>query len=646
MLIDVIIGKTRLVTDATCLRAGLWRFLAYSPQNALLPFMRRAPAISLYAVRIDEVTVEHIIYEEAGAFPDLAPGRFFQDGAVCYFIIFDYAAPWYLPEGVRATAAIGLTTGASYLRDMVLYRSGLNYYPAIKESVDNIEAKKMKFNTGSVTLDNTDGFYDDAYSYFGNSFRVFMRDDAGVYPLYDYYIKNISMTLTEAVFTLGDKRERLSQKIPQDKYTIEKYPYMQNPGNLEQKSNNLGKIIADAYGYCVNIPAVCIDHFQVYETDPIPGEPPPPLKTYRTFKVCRKITRFEKVMVKMTQPSTDTGSKEVWTNQLGHINSIDYNNGEFTMDVAYCMPAFTGYAVPEIFDVVVTGVFGLPAADCTPAKIIADILLVYGGVPFNEKYFDTAVYNSELLPLAKIGIYLDKEKEIFSVIEQLQNASTYAFQFITDFNRFSAKRNDDGRAVREIIKREDIIGLSDVEYDTNTDEYATFVDVGYNQNYLDDTNERLIDKSNRDKMLIMYNVEKSYTVDSYLINKADAEQKTAMLVKYFSSVHPVIEGITLFGRKWFDLRCYDIVDVDLRRIEDVPGHECVVIGTFGDALNARNVMGLENAENRTFVTTGFGKPETARQFIGRIKGKIVSVEKNTKNETVKISVVKMEDIPA
>jgi hypothetical protein len=643
MLVDVRIGKSSLVKDATCLRAGLWRFLAYSPQNTLLPFMSRTTTILLYATYVDEVTVDYIIYERAGTFADLAPGRFFQDGTVCYFIVFDYNVPWAFPEGIRIAFAIGLTTGASYLRDMVLYRGGLNYYPTIKETADNIEAAKMKFNTGSITLDNTGGVYDDAYSYFGNPVKVFMRDDGAVYPLYEYYIKNINAKLTEATLTLGDKRERLSQKIPLDKFTLENYPYMQNPGNPEQKSKNLGKIMADAYGYCINIPAVCIDQFQVYESGSSGA-----LKSFRTFKVCRKITRLDKVMVKMTQPDGDTGSKEVWTDQkaLGHIRSIDYNSGEFTMNVAYCMPPFTDYSVPEIFDVVVAGVFGLPESDCTPAKIIADILLIYGGIAFNDKYYNTEIFNSELSPLARVGICINKEKDIFSVIEQIQNASNYSFQFVTDFDRFSAKRNDNGRQIKARIKEADILELSNVEYDTNTDEYATIIDIGYNQNYLDDINERIIDKSNRDKILILYNVEKSYSVDSYLYNKADAEQKVSLLAKYFSGVHPVINNITLFGKAWFDLRCYDIVDIDLRRTENVPKHENVIIKSFGESRNVRNIMGVENAENRSFVTVDFNKQESVRPFIGRIKAKIISVEKNTKNETVKINVVKLEDIPA
>ncbi|MDR2659400.1 MAG: hypothetical protein LBC27_05350 [Spirochaetaceae bacterium] len=651
MLIDVKIGKSRIIKNATCYRAGMWRFPAYSNQKKLLPFMKKGPSISLYAVKVEEMIINYIYYEEAESFSALSPGRFYQEGSICYFIALEIMPPWIFRPGFKVTIAFGLTTGGTYRRDKVVYRGGLDYYPAIKETTDNIEAAKMKFNTGSITLDNTDGFYDDAYSFFGNVCQVFSRDESGVYPLYEYYIKNLTARLAEVKLTLGDKRERLSQKIPQDKFTLEKYPYMQNTQNpekteLSQKSGSLGKVIPDAYGYCVNIPAICIDPYQIYETDPVAGQQPPALKAYRTFKVCRKIIRLDKVMVKMTQPDGSGSNKEVWTDQkaLGHIRSIDYNNGEFTMNRNYCMPEFTGYQVPELYDVTVTGVFGLPESDCAPAKIINDIMLNYGGVPFNDKYYNTAVFNSELSPLSLIGIYLNKEQDIFGVIEQIQNGSNYSFQFITDFNRFSAKRNDDGREVKTVIKADDIISLSDVEYDTNTDEYATIIDIGYAQNYLDDTNDRIINKDNREEIMMIYNVEKSYTADTLLYTKASAEQKTALLAKYFSKAHPVISNVSLAGRKWFDLRCYDIVDIDLRRVESNSGRESVVKKSFIEKADTRNIMGVENTESRVFVTTDFDKPEIERRFIGRIRGKITGVQKNTKNDTVKISVVKLEDI--
>ncbi|MDR2803062.1 MAG: hypothetical protein LBB22_02085 [Treponema sp.] len=252
MRVDVKIGRTRTVLNATCYRAGTWRFLAYSPQRNLRPFMRKTSTIPEFAIKVEEVIVNYIYYEEVETFAALAPGRFFQDGKVCYFIILELLPPWIFPKGFRITYVIGLTTGVTYRRDKVVYRGGLNYYPMIKETTDNIEANKMKFNSSNITLENTDGFYDDPYSFFGNPVQVFMRDESGVYPLYEYYIKNVIGQLNSVEFTLGDKREHLSQKIPQDKFTLEKYPYMQNIQNpdkteLEQKSNSLGKIIPDAY---------------------------------------------------------------------------------------------------------------------------------------------------------------------------------------------------------------------------------------------------------------------------------------------------------------------------------------------------------------------------------------------------------------
>jgi hypothetical protein len=644
MQVDVKINRSKRTLTATCYRAGVWRFLVYSPQTELLPFMQPESSIPAYQCSVEEVIVNRIYYDKVSDMNQLSPGRFCQSGTVCYLIEFDYFPVWMYPAGIRYAIAMGYTTGLSYSRDSVVYRGGLDYYPVVKETADNLEAGKMKFNGGSVTFDNTDGVFDDGYSFFGNTFQVFLRDADGVYPLYEYYMKNIKNTLRTATLELGDKRERLSVKIPSEKYTLEKYPYMQNRQNpeqteLTQKSGSLGSSIPDAYGYCVNLPAVCIDQFRIYQSDPVKDEPLPPLRTYRTFKVCRKITRLDKVMVKMTQPDGGAGSKEVWTDQTAHV-SIDFVNGEFALDVKYCMPQFTGYDVPEIYDVSVTGIFGLPEADCTPGKITAELLSVYAGVAFNDKTFNTAVYTSELAPLARIGVYFDREVDIYSAIETIQNASTYSFQFVTDFNRFSAKRNDDGRAVKARIGAADICSPSEIEYDTDTGEYATIIDVGYQKNYLNDTMDRLTVKIDRDVILYLYNVDKTYAVDTLLPDEAGARVKLNRLTGYFSELHPVISGITLYGRQWFDLRCYDIVIADLRRIEEAAGGGAT-FGNLSSARGGRVVMGIENAEARAFKTTDFARNRQIRDWQGVIRGKIISVEKNTKNETVKISIVKL-----
>jgi hypothetical protein len=614
MYIDIRIGKSRLIREAACLRGdGPWQFLVWSDQKTLLPFMVQDTAVSPVYDKIDEVVVNQTSCEEVSSFDGLFPGSFFQDGTGCYFIPPGYKPPWVSPAGVRGTLSVGLTTGKSYIRDTALYRGGLDYYPVVKEYADNIEAARMKFNSGSVALDNTDGSFDDAYSFFGNSLKVYIRDEGYVLPLYEYYIKDISISLSSVTFGLGDKRQRLSQKIPPGKFTAEEYPYMSNPGNTEQKSKHLGKVIPLAYGYCMNVPAICVDEFKIY-AEGTSGA----LKPDRTFKVCQRIISIDSVMVKMTQPSGSSGSQEVWTEQKGNIKSIDNANGLFTMNRQYCMPEISGAeTIPEMFEVMVTGVFGLPESDCTPGKILAEIMSVYGGVSFGPSHYNVDEFNAELAPLAKIGLYLDKEQDIFNVIETLQNGSDYSFQFMTDFDKFSAKRNDNERAVKTRIAQNDILNLSETKLTANTGEYATIVDIGYNTNHRDDSNERLIDKKNRDAILYLYKIEKAYRANTLLRTKNEADGKASRLAEYFSEPRPEISGITLFGRKWFDLKCYDIVDIDLRRNEPIE--------SYGNSV--------------------IGRAEKIRPFIGRIKGKITSVEKNTRNETVKISVVKLEDIP-
>jgi hypothetical protein len=587
-------------------------------------------------MKINGVLANNKALDEASSFDALVPGTFFQDAAICYFIAHDYKPAWVSSFGVRASVANGLTTGKSFAREAVFFRGGLNYYPAVKETADNIEAAKMKFNSGSVTLDNSDGVFDSVYSFFGNSFLIFVRDGDTVFPLYEYYIKDVKVTLKQAVFSLADRRSLLTQKIPSEKYTVEQYPYMQNPGNAEQKSKSLGNTIADAYGYCVNIPAVCIDEFLIYDGDL--------LKEYRTFKACRKITRLDTVMVKMTQPDSDTGSKEVWTDQTANIRSADYENGVFTMGVKYCMPPFEGYDIPEIYDVNITGVFGMAEEDCTPAKIIADILSVYAGVPYNSSRYNIPVYESELSPLARVGLYLDKEKDLFQVIETIQNGSDYSFQFITDFDKFSAKRNDDERGIIRNISKTDIVNISAVETEANADEYATVVDIGFNADFYNETSERIVRKDNRDYILYQYNTDKTYSFETLLYSRQDAANKADRLIKYFSEPRPLITNIMLNGVKWFDLHCYDIINIDLRYYAGNEKAGATVIGNFPVNIPARNVMGVENTESRSFVTADFNRTENIRPFTGLIKGKIISIEKNVKEETVKISVIKLETV--
>jgi hypothetical protein len=641
MDIDVKINSTSFRDIIpTCEHAGIWRFLVYSAQNVLLPFMKKNDRILKDPAIIEELVIDNVYYQMKNSLAELIPYTYYQQDNICYFANSDYYPGWLYDATFSAMVGKGFTTGKNYIRDHVLYRSGLNFWPQIKEEADNIEAAKMKFNSANLTIKNDEGEFDPdkASQFFGNGVQVYKRDGESAQPLYEYYVKNIKSKLNQATFVLGDKRERLSQKIPDKKFTLEEYPFMRNEGNPEQKSNKLGAVIPDAYGYCVNIPAICVDQFQIY-TDPSKSI----VKTYRTFKVARKITRLDKVLVKMTQPDASAGSKEVWTNQRGNTQNIDSSNGTFTLNTLYCMPPFDGYDVPEIYEVVCTGIF---CPEQAPADIIGELVSHYADLSYDNYNFNMAEFTAELSPvyLANIGLYLDREIDLFAAIEQIQNGSTYAFQFKTDFDKFTARRNDDNRAVSRTIRAVDIANIKSIEFDMNLQEYATIVDIAYAENHMDDTErddnfEHLQDLSNRDKIFDAYHIDKQYEAQTKLPGLASAQKKAEILIGYFSKLRPLVKGVQLTGREWFNLRVYDIVMIDLRlerKPEPLPGRRLSIVNRAGSITG----MGFEKTGRREIVGIDFGRGEPEyREFGGLIKCKITGIVKDTKTETVTVDLV-------
>jgi hypothetical protein len=130
-----------------------------------------------------------------------------------------------------------------------------------------------------------------------------------------------------------------------------------------------------------------------------------------------------------------------------------------------------------------------------------------------------------------VGILLDKERDIYEIIESLQSGSLIGFQFIGKFNTFTARLDNPNRPQAANIKRVEILNLD-------------------------------IDRSNRRHMLDRHRIEKVYKAETLLPDKSNAELKGKLILKDFAELRPVINGIKLFGFEWFDLRVYDIITID------------------------------------------------------------------------------------
>jgi hypothetical protein len=653
---------------AQCYDTPIWYVVIWSAQDRVLPFFQKAD-IPTVQTGISELIIDNIYYGSVSSLQDLysTQNAFWYDSAngLCYFHNANHNPAWlyYLP---KYNIIYGFTTGQQRKIGDILYSAGALSLPQVKTTADDLEYAQMKFKTGSFTLPNTKGEYDEAADFLGNEFALKHLMPGASTPVEDfvYYVKDIKLKLESASLTLGDKRERLGYKVANEYYTQTDYPDAEETSNGQpmesgyNSGNVWGTVKQDVYGWCKNIPAVCVDAAAIYQSGSSGA-----LKTTRTFRVARKITQITSIEVKMTQPDDSEVSgqtKEVWTDQWKlHQSqiSVDYANGTFTMPISLCMPATaadgSGWPssddVPDVYDVRVTGNFhpGYVVSGVTGSTALAvmlELFRYYAQTDWNAA--NATVFNktgllAELAPLSqKIGVMWDSETDLYQAIESLQSGCVKGWQFLTDGQgRFTARVDNNNRAAWGDITSLDITNLDEVEIDMNTDNYATRINIAYQNDYNSDADDpylHVINDTYREDILGIFHIDKTYPSNSdgdagglqtLLYNKADAETKASLLADYFSKLRQTISGIKLFGEKWLDLKIYDIVNVDLTQ-------------TYNRTTIAQRYVTIGRAKSEQIVNADIDRRYTialrrqntiTRKFGGVIRCKVMSTNIDLKN---------------
>jgi hypothetical protein len=609
------LSKEVQMKAATCYDTPVWQFMSFSNQTSLLPFMVKSDEITPIYSKISALKINQVDYERRSSIAEVraCEHSFYQDkdAGMVYFHNPDHNPTWmyYLPS---SNVVIGLSTDKLLSIDDVLYSPGALSMPAVKDEADDLEYSKMKFKTASYNLINTKGEYDDAMSFFGNEFAI----KHSLFPYteamldYVYFISNVKIKLDKTALSLSDKRSRLAYKIPNEEFTEEEYPFGEsdscNQGNL------WGKTKQDAYGHCINVPAVCVNAAQTEAAS-------------RTFRVARRITTLDKVEVKMTQPVNDDGDfqGETWTDQTGNAH-IDNGAGTFTMLDEYCMPGKSSQSEwPEVYEVRVTGTFHPASA---PLDVLRVLFTEYCGMDWTDYNFNCAEMEAELghADVNKtIGALFDKPIDIYAAIEQLQTASIAGWRLKTSGRQFTARRDDNDRAPWGIVGTLDATNLDEVEIDLNATNYATIIDVSYAKNYAeDDEAQHMIDDSKRQEIIKLYKIDKTYSANSLLKNQTDAAEKAKKLATHFSKPRQMINNIVLFGVKWLTLRVYDIVEIDLTADAKEDAIESRIARTRD--YGTGNIIAPSCVKERYAIATRRQR-ELKRNFGGVIKCKVMSV---------------------
>jgi hypothetical protein len=278
------IGRSVNIGAATCYDTPIWQFFAWSKQTSLIPtsgtvsgmLLSASQDIQLSQYPIGTLEIDNASYtkitetDRVKALDDvrLTERTFWVDNSagIVYFHNQSHLPAWlyYMPALERM---IGFSTGKQLIEGDVIYQPGADTIPDVKDDADDLEYASMKFQSDSYTLANADGEFDDAINFIGNDF--FVRHSLFPYSeiVHDiaYYIKDVKLDYDKVTFSLSDKRERLSVKVPNEYFTQTDYPYGEETSDGKPKEggynngNLWGKIKPDVYGYCVHVPGICVN---------------------------------------------------------------------------------------------------------------------------------------------------------------------------------------------------------------------------------------------------------------------------------------------------------------------------------------------------------------------------------------------------
>jgi hypothetical protein len=512
----------------------------------------------------------------------------------------------------------------------------------VEQSADAYTYDKMKFVGASITIDNTKAQFDNAGNLLGNEFNLLCGFKGAAYPTYrkliQYYIANITFSLATVTFSLKDKRERLSYKIPAEIYTAEIYPFIQD--------NMIDKDMQVAYGHCFGVPGVCLNGKQIH-VDETSLE-----KEYIDFYELRfssEIFRVDKIEVKMTagelsDPDDEDNIIKIegWTTVYQRTSGTFPDNwsgwkqgvtpGDITSSAAkgiitlhYEVAKQGGEQKNKMNDVRMDGIF---INQTKPLGIIKDIMTAYGGISYDDERYNIIEFESELNKIPhEIGILFDKSISIYEAIEKIQSGTVIGFQFCVWRNLFTVRLDDPNRVEKPDIKRQDIMNLHEVEVDWNADLYGSYTDMEYAYNYSEKLGRHWIDKTYRIDILDVHRLEKVWDVTTLLAAEADAKLKSDIILEDFVRLRPIIRGIKLCGDKWFDYRVYDIVYIDFslagETIEKYPTNIIRLMEYVAQSNQVTLVQGRD--DEHIILCDDTIEYRGKRDFIGRVRCQILVI---------------------
>jgi len=514
-----------------------------------------------------------------------------------------------IPES--STVAIGIQTGYSLVGteesiyiDDVEYQPRIISLPDIEKSVDKFQAGKMTFDDVAIELSNGDAELD---SFIQNPIpgaqgSVVLYDteaDTELTYVTGFVTSDVSTTESYSI-KLEDKRRRENIKIPRTRFDDTTY------SDIESKY--VGKVIPEGYGDVVRI-----------KCTPLNGTVG---SGNIDFKYATDATTLTKVEVE---------EDDVWTDVTGDVLNSSPSTGYFELPYADATNA-SGAVLKCVCTATLRNYDN-------PGDIIADMNDRYNSVNYDATNYDTTEWASESAKLADVALYMEKDKEFFKWIEDIQNGSDIWFlYYIQGDGKRTLRVSDPDRAISRAVRYDEIKDDSHtVERDFS--EYSSTVAVLYNKDWADDVYERIDVDTYEEDVLKTYLFSQDSEFESLLTAEADAQTKADVIAEDQQEARPVAIVI-LHGDDLdkLDLELYDIVTVDLAdpgdRYWEAMDDSITALHTASDSYTA-----LHTASDSITAKVGqFVSTRDGREYWGTIRGQVIGISYNPTNLDYTITV--------
>jgi len=486
---------------------------------------------------------------------------------------------------IRAGVLTGFSYGQSTLTGNIKTYPLLLDFPQVEDIADPMIYQKMAFSSGDAVIDNSGGIWDEMLTLFGTDATLALAHRNGSLEIIrTFFIENYKIGIKQTTLSLQDKRARLSAKAPNQLYTLEKYPFI--------NENLVNKVMQDAYGYCRGIPGICLNRRQLYAR----GTVQPYLNWY-DFRFARSLTKIEQIWVEMsgtwtqvypglgipgnagyqsTNPQmpqlvlTDTRGNETGRIALNNAALLqdDYplNDGRVAIYWSQCMKrnesgSAIEYRNGDANPVKANGYF---VNKNNASEIIRDIMDFYGNIPYVPSYYNLRKWEIEMAHTPHIiGIFLETADDVWSWIEKIQNGVYMGVQLTIEGDKYSARVDHPNRAPSFNIHWTEILNKNELEPELSSEFYGTTALINYSPDFNEGEYLSVFTDEFRFSILDIYKYDKELEMDTYLKEREFAEAKASMIVSPFAEPQPIIRNVEIAGYHWDDLQLFSIGFIDM-----------------------------------------------------------------------------------